>query len=348
MNKKKIAILIIFILILSIGAGVWYFLKNGLIISRMKDRVAIKETNTSHGGCLETGEVAEYEIFKKLEKVSVAKIIVRNIDTHHEISSFEIELPIPDHYHPVELHKCHIYTTKSFGYDYKSKRALPDYRLELWGYQYDGDGGSVVYLSGPVSGSGYGTDFRVDPSETYVVLEKSYLGNPDYALVIKSLSTKEDALVLPLKNIIDRYPSLGGSFGMNQWTKDGRYFWANIFDGANVLAFLRIEKGTWKYDVFPAPKGTMGGDALNAELGYITYDTGASWTGDVEFDKKIKEDWRAQGKKVSFYVYDLPTKSEKLLATIDDPIWHFQPQWISDHELQYTLPDGEKKIFRVE
>ncbi|MBI5077951.1 MAG: hypothetical protein HZB11_01105 [Candidatus Yonathbacteria bacterium] len=136
-----------------------------------------------------------------------------------------------------------------------------------------------------LNNNNYSPTFRIDPLEKYIVLEKGYLGKDDYSLVIKDIKTLKDVLALSLADIAKKNPDFAGSFGMRQWTKDSRYFWGDIFDGADVLAVFRIDSTTWKWEVFEVPPYTMGGTALNAEYGYITYDDGPPWTGDVEFDK---------------------------------------------------------------
>ena len=50
------------------------------------------------------------------------------------------------------------------------------------------------------------------------------------------------------------------------------------------------------------------------------------------------------------YVLDLHnlfTKERVLLETVSDPGWFYKPQWISDTELQYTMPSGEVKIYKL-
>jgi hypothetical protein len=336
MPSKKI-LLLFFILILVVVSAGYYFIyyKNPNI--QTKD----------HSVCLAEDEVADYSIDKRKSDVSLATIFIKNKQSNKNISSFQIELPIPDHYHPIELHKCGVYAARDFNYDYTKKQALSNYKFELWRYRYNSDGESIVFLSGPISGSGFDSDFRVDVTETYVVLERSFLGNPDYALVIKNLETKKDVFILYAKDIFKQYPDIVGDFGMLEWNKDGRYFWGKISDGADVNAFFRIDIQNLTYEVFPAPVGTMGGDALNSELGYVTYDDGAPWTGDAEFDVMYREQWKKEGKKVHFYLYNLFSKKQTLLEIFDDPTWFTRPKWVSDTELEYYLPSGERKVYKI-
>ena len=158
------------------------------------------------------------------------------------------------------------------------------------------------------------------------------------------MNTKEDSFVFLYKDLLARYPFFVGNLGMNQWAKDGRYFWGNVFDGANVAGFFRVERDSWKVEVFQAPVGTMGGDALNPERGYITYDNGVPWTGDAELDRLNKVELQKQG-LTKFYLYNLFIKKDILIATSTDPTHSFKPLWFSDTELEYTAPTGERKIY---
>ena len=190
-------------------------------------------------------------------------------------------------------------------------------------------------------------DFRVDPAEKYIVLEKGYFGKDDYALVIKNLETKEDTFVLPFKEIADEYPNLIGSFGLNEWTDDGRYFWGDIFVGANVLGFFRIDTLNWKTDIFSAPEDALGGDALNFDTGYITSHLGYIYFGVYELEQEEKEERRKKGIGTELYVGSLITGERYFVDKTDEPLWFFKPKWISETELEYYLPSGEKKVYEI-
>jgi hypothetical protein len=137
-----------------------------------------------------------------------------------------------------------------------------------------------------------------------------------------------------------------GDIDMTEWSKDGKYYWGNLFDGADTLAYFRIEVGTWKNDIFSVPAGTMGGDYLNTENGFITYDDGSPWTGDADADKMYQEQWKKEGKKVSFYLYNLFTKEKVLLGTDSDPTSAIQGDWVTDREFDYILRSGEKRVYK--
>lgn len=343
---KKIILLFFIIIVLS---ALFFYLR-GNDTDILKNNNQVKKERSV---CLSNDEVIDYKIEKKNRTLgdieAVVYINIKNNLTRSNVKNFQLD-NIYKSYHPIEIHKCGIYIMKMFNYDFKETKQPFGFKMEIWRYQYN-SGTSLILLSEKnkeeISINDFSYDFRVDPTEKYVVLEKGYLGKDNYAVVIKNLETKEDVFTLPMKDIADLNEELIGSFGMNEWSKDGKYYWGNIFDGANVLAFFRIETGTWKMQFFPAPEGTMGGDALNPENGYITYDNGAPWTGDADFNKTYQEQWKKEGKKVSFYLYNLFTKEKILLGTDSDPTSSIKGSWISDKEFEYTLPNSEKRIYKI-
>jgi len=166
--------------------------------------------------------------------------------------------------------------------------------------------------------------------------------------VIKNLETKDDALVLTLSDLVTKYHAPEATIGLKTWTKDGSYFWGRLSEGADVFAFFRVKRDIWETEVFSTPQGTMGGDALNAERGYVTYDTGPGWSGVQEIAEEVDQEWKQQGRTVNFYLYNLITRQKTLLNTTDDTIWFHKPAWVSDTTLEYELPNGDKKTYRIE
>lgn len=343
--KKSILILSLLIII----SGVLFYLlhekKNNIVLENNGQIVQDKE------GCLHEDEVASYEIKKADDGThGIVGVSILNKNKNQTRKSFQIDTLSYNHYHPIELHKCEIYVIREFGFDSKKMQPLEDFSVGLWRYSFNSIGKELVNLAGRDSSGTpvvyYSYDFRVDSNEKYVVLSRGYLGSDDYAMVIKDIETKKDIFVWPMKEIAQINPDIVGNFGMNEWTKDGKYYWGNFFDGADVLAYFRIEAGTWKKEIFPVPEGTMGGDTPNVENGFITFDDGAPWTGDSDYDEMYREQWKKEGKKVSFYLYNLFTKEKVLLGTDADPTSAIQGGWVSDREFDYTLPNGEKKVYK--
>jgi hypothetical protein len=341
-NKKKVYIIIsVFGVLVLVALGAYiYFL--GKTSTTNQNQLAENQQKITHSPCLGDDETADFisdENFGfKYPKFPVV-IVVRNKDTGKEKFSFPID-DVSSAYHPLELYKCNIYVIKEFNYDRKRLKPLNGYKVELWKYDYNGTGGKILDFYD------YSYDFRVDPTEIYIALIRGgYVERPDYALVIKNLNSQNNDFELFYQSLLKEHPDILGTFGLRTWTKKGDYFWADVFAGAAIDAFLRISRNDWKVDVL-RPFG-VSSVTVNWETGYATYDTGPGWIGIDIVKEQVYDEWRKEGKKIDFYVYNLFTKEKTLLATIDDPAWSFKPQWISDTELQYEVPSGEKKIYKI-
>ena len=347
MFRQKTIILVSMIILIVISGYIIYYLKY-----QFPQKIVIKQEKEEvfRNVCLSDNEVAEYSIYPSKRKYikDPLFISVKDRNTDQEKYNFQIE-NVSLSYHALEIHKCGVFVIRVFNFDDEKGIPLPDYRTELWQYQYDGSGRKIIDLfKKEEAPDNYGQDFRIDFSETYIALERSYLSNPNYALVIKDLKTKDDVYVLSLNEIVKKYPEIEGSIGFNEWNKNGRYFWFNIFSGANILAFFRLERDAWQVNIFPAPKDVLGGDALNLENGYITVHPGNIWFGIAEIYEQEKEKRRQQGIGTQLYIHNLFTGDRKFVASTTEPLHYFKPKWLSDTELEYELPTGEKKIYKIE
>lgn len=306
-----------------------------------------------HPACLEDNEVATYTVSENPNGGGIATIFIKNKETGEEIFNFQFEILIPD-YHSVELHKCGAYAVRDFNYDFNTRKSLPRYRAELWEYDYSRNGKMIVLLDEDTLGNlkGYkhffSSDFRVNPNEKYVSLIRGYLGQPDYALIIKNLeNTSTDVFILSITGIEKRNPDLVNDIELDGWTKDNRYFWARTHYGANVLGFIRIDIKNKTFDLFPAPNDVLGGDALNIEKGLITVHPDNVWYGIADVVEQEKTKRRNQGIGTELYLENLFNHARQLVASTTEPLYYFKPQWLSDTELQYELPIGEKKIYKI-
>lgn len=356
--KMKRPIFIILILSLGVVSFISFFFFSKKITE--PTRIAENENQTIPSGCLDDSWRVDYEFELENTPLSDVNIFTENKNTQEIINSFQVE-NIRKNYHPIELHDCGVYVIRMFNFDpLKTKQEL-GYKAELWKYDYTGNGKFVLLFHEKINKDGekiyksyYGTDFRIDPNEKHIALEKwaitefdrgGYVDEKDRSIVIKDLNTTEDLFTLPAKSITEQYPNIIGSFGMDEWTEDSRYFWGDIFDGAYSLAYFRIDTNTWKYDIFEAPDGAMGGMPLNINTGYLPIQPGLAWTGDAEFTQELKEQDRKEGKKSSLYLYSLFTKGKVLIEITDEPQFFFKPQWLSNTELEYELPSGERKVY---
>jgi len=307
-------------------------------------------------GCLRADEEAEYKLINEKGAEDSAVIIVKDKNTRGEQRRFTIPIQSATHYHPIELHPCGVYAMRQYNYDYSFGKPLPNYKDELWKYDYGGRGYLLMalYDAERPAVANYSNDFRIDPTERYLVLAKGFAGSSDglYDIVFKDTKTMADVFVLPVSEVWGKYPyTIPGSsvgFEAGGWTKDGRYFWANFFVGAPVLGYIRIDSTNWTYELFKAPPDVLGGDQLNLETGWLTVHPGNVWFGVSKLTEEEKAKRRAQGIGTELYIHNLITAERRFVVSTTEPLWYFRPNWLSDTELEYTLPSGEKKIFKVE
>ena len=82
--------------------------------------------------------------------------------------------------------------------------------------------------------------------------------------------------------------------------------------------------------------------AINFQNLHLAYVDIPTFTGFQEVYEQIIKEAKREGKLKNLFVYNLRTK-EKIKITSADPEWRFDINWLSDTELQYELPSGEKE-----
>ena len=325
-------------LILFIGEGIYFYItKNN------------KVSLTTHDPCLSDNEIVEYTINEKYSKelkipTVPTTIYIKNRSSGINIYSFSIDNFLP----MIRVQKCGVYVVKKFSEnDYT-------YNDELWRYDYNGIGTKIFTLASfkdkKLNGISYGTAFTIDPQEKYISLERSYLGQPDYALVIKDAKTLIDIFVLTLEDIKKNNPNVeAGIVGLGDWTPDSEYLWGTLFDGALDTAYIWVKTGNWKVEVFsPPPDLPSGAERIINFSGYIAYADFPTFFGIDIIAKQEQEKFIKEDRIKHLYLYNLRTKEKKLLATTTAPEKRFNIKWLSDTELQYERPDGEKRVYKIE
>ena len=352
MSRKTTILIILVVALFVIVASVIDFVFSKKPANQpVNNKTQVTQKELPLNGCLKENEVVDIKI-ERLGKAptgvtydpkyneGIAHVSVEEKPAGKENFKFDIKNVDVGHYYLYEIHKCALYIVKEFNFDYQREKALPGYKREIWQYQYDGNGKKLVEND----------DFRISPPEQYISLIKGYGGSTDYSLIIKDLKTLKDAFALPIVDIVKQNPDVVGdlSFENGGWSLDGKYFWFSLNQGADIAGFVRVNTKDWSYKIFPAPQRTMGGDAFNINTGMITYgEDVAPWSGVVEIDEQLQKEALQNGKISSFYIYNLFTKKKHLIATTTDPTYYFRPQWLSDTELQYEVPSGEKKVYKI-
>ena len=307
--------------------------------------------------CLQNGHKAEYEVLEHGDP-GVAKVRVRDV-SGQLVWEKKFSVPSTKHVKSYELHQCAIYIHNGTGLNPVNGKADPGYFWSLWKYPYyiESDGDELVKFSENLTGKRedskkyYGTQFRINPSETFISLERGYPGSPDYALVIKDIETKEGVFALSMKNVVEKQPSAAGTFSVGKWVErpEGEYLVSEIFDSARETAFVYIKTDTWESAVYPTPQDLQAG----VERAYapfepmIAYTDIITWAGFKEVTDAIMDEYLAEGVKKHLTVQDLKTGERIVLEEVPLVRDHkFKLLWLSDTELQYVLPSGEVKTWR--
>ncbi len=371
-NPKIYRLIIVIIVFVLTGFGLWHYLSrlspvafrhyNPIFIptttQSMSDSTAdqkkgneqiIASEATTTWRCLKDGETVTYKLNEEGLLGGSVNIKVRTINRFINFSIPNIFIT----YHPIETHRCGIYLIKVFNYNLDELRQEPGSKVELWKYDYQGKEKREIIFS-KINEDGqfidyYNYDFRVSPDEKYVVLISGGLYDDDHAIIIKDLNSKENVFVLTRKEVIAQSTTTQplGLFKLKDWTRDGRYFWGTISAAAYVQKFLRIDSKDWHFQVFDAWPPTGNGDALNIETGWVTHHTNMEWFGIYQVLLEEKKSRREKGIGTDFYIYNLFTKEKKLIFHTDEPLWFTEPVWLSDNELQYKMPDGTEKIYKI-
>ncbi len=199
----------------------------------------------------------------------------------------------------------------------------------------------------------YGLAFSIDPTETYISLERSYLDKPDYALVIKNIKTGKDEYVLTLADLLKKYPTAAGSFDVGQWrTKpDGKLVLAgHLYQDRYKPAFYQLEAGTWKLRVWLTPEDFSGyGEyAMPQYSPYLAYTDFDVFGGIDIIEDQVFADKVARGDTEHLIVVNLETGAREIIAEISlVRNYRFNLKWISEDTLHYTMPDGEVRIYKI-
>lgn len=307
---------------------------------------------TGHPPCLQENETVEYTIdekyAKKLKISTVPTTIVVKGEMTGGVEKITSTFVLDNFVGPsLQVRKCGIYV----------RRKIKENNLDnegVWHYDFSGKGESIFLLSlfkdKQPQGITYSGGFSIDPEERYLLLERSYLGKPDYAGVVKDLKTLQDVFVLSTDDIGRINPNIKqGIISLGSWSPDGRYLWGTIFNDAFDEGYIRVDTVTWKADVLsPPPDQPSGVERARSFSGYLAYNDFPGFFGFDFIAKAEKDKFLQEHRQKHLNLYNLFTKEKRTLAATSDPEWSFKQKWLTDTELEYYLPSGGRKIYKVQ
>ena len=350
---------LILLVVLSLGAGIAWRYRGGIAIapqtSEQPATSTSPEAKLAHGSCLEEDEMAEYPVDEErygkgttLPKIPLVEISVKDKASGRVTFVFQIE-NVSSVYHAIELHRCGIYVIRRFNYNPELSERGTGLPVELWRYRYDGKEEKLLTFATNAA-LNYDYDFRVDDTETHLQLITGILGNPDYALLFRNLKTGKDDFILKLDDLLKQNPGgRPGSFDFADFNADRTYLWGDLYDGPFETVYFRIAFPSWRVEVFPPPPNIPSGAerAPYLKTGWIAYADITTFTGIQEVTEQIWEQARREGRQKNLWLYNIFTEEQIRVASAD-PAWRFNINWLSDTELEYTLPSGEKKIYTIQ
>lgn len=327
------------VLIILAGTVTWWYFWNA------NDRV----------GCLAPNEYAEYEIDNNDGRgaQSFVTVSVKDNGTNEIVKQYRNEIQMGGHYYPVDLHDCGYYYLSSKNFDPALSLQKPGYKEFISRTDFAGKTSDLLLIAEKSNEfvSYYKNDFRVSPSEDYILLLRGMAGpeGDPFAVVVKNTDTLEDQMVVPVAEIMAEQEIFASHLQPIQWTDDSRYVWVRISATSLAQGWVRIDTKDWSYDVYKAPEGIMNGYVLNLETGWVPLIPDSFFSGIVEMDEIIREERAAAGKRAALYLYNIFTEEQVLVEQTNEPIWqNLAAVWRDNQTLEYSSPSGERKTYRLE
>jgi len=253
---------------------------------------------------------------------SKTDIYIKNSKTGEETLFITLSDVNTEHFHNSEYHKGNLYVVRRIGYD-----GYPDndWADELWKYDSSKNGLKLFSLKG--------LQFLVAPDEKLIAIADS----TSKLVLIDEKGTNIKEYVISQLSTVQADPR-EPAIGLNEWTTDSKNLWGNLFLGPIAQEFFQINTGVWnvsKYDVSSLSFGDE--KALNSNIGKVAYSDFPAL-----FDVDSANEFKASKKKVTLYIYDFNTKSNKVINT--SIVKQFNPKWIDNNTLEYNDPNSEGRL----
>lgn len=256
---------------------IWKYKQAGILIQEQKE-LSVENRQPSHQPCLSNNEIADFDYMAylyestgvKLPSSATTTIFIKDKNTNEELFKFTIG-NVRTNSPSLEIHKCGVYVIRNFDRDKKEGFYK---KRELWHYVYNGNN---KVLMNNEEFYPYSTPIRVDLSETYIALNKLYLGHPEHSVVIKNLKTTklDDVLVIKPADIWENLPQLNKerNIGLVGWSNNSKYVWGSSQSQMDTVYF-RVDiskRDKLNIEVFPMPEDAIHYGPPRLNTGYIWY-----------------------------------------------------------------------------
>ena len=209
-----------------------------------------------------------------------------------------------NHYHGIEEHGDNYYVLIEFNTDNYKK-----YYNEFWKYNKKTFEGEKIF--------GDARDFRVNPTEKYVILNTE-INN----LKILDLKTREIVFEQIEK---DEYPAIG----LEKWADNGKYFWfTKSLGGPGLDSLHKLNINNFQIEGFDLRVPEEYDLNPNTEMLVYSDKPATFAVGDILQIAKEKE-------KINLYIYNTKTKQNKLIAQTST-VGRLNPKWINNQIIEYT------------
>ena len=223
------------------------------------------------------------------------------------------------HYHGTEYHNGNLYIIRRTGGD-TGYETNPNWTDELWRYGQDKQGQKLYSVRG--------LDFRVSTDEKLITI----ITNDEFDLLDNSGAKIK---TFP-SNEVQINPDKSPMFGFLGWGLNS--IWLDNTFGPTLAGAVKIDTQNFKvtkYDLSGLKTGVE--FAINpSKEELVLSDYPAIFDADTA--KKFEQDKT----KVSLTVYNLQTKTQRLIATATAK--KFAPKWLDQNTLEYNDPSGTGRL----
>jgi len=221
------------------------------------------------------------------------------------------------HNHPAEFHQGNLYIIQRTGGE-DGYQDITDWTDQLWKYDSSKEGMNLY--------SSRGLDFRVSNDDKLIAIVGSGPDETEILVFTDTLGNVRQEFNVDVNGVIN--PLI---WGQNS-------FWFVAIVPPYPVAFIKVETDSFELIEFDVEDVGIGMEyIINPDIQKLAYSDYPPL-----FDEDSANEYKASGKKVTLYIYDLETDEKKIINT--SVTKKFNPTWIDERTLEYDNPQGEGRM----